>query len=184
MVVSIAAGNNHKKSERIVMWFVQLQDQNFSIVDIQFFTEWYAIINFFGSPHDCHSFQINELQSKFHSKKFIQKLEKFSHNELEDFIVENTKLICVTKNYSKLIKAGDLCKFSTKYGIRFVARTDDPSSEFVISKELGKSIITIVSEPQINLKNYSTTWSVVGFIPEIGTCYIDCQDIDPIPRDE
>lgn len=166
------------------MWFVQLQDQNFSIIDIQFFTEWYAIINFFGTKHECHGFQINELQHRFRSKKFIQKLEKFTHNELEDFIANNTKLICVTKNYSKLLKIGDLCKFSTKYGIRFVSRTDDPSVEFIISKELSTNIITIVSEPQINLKNFSTTWCVIGFIPSIGTCFIDCQDVDLIPQDE
>lgn len=165
------------------MWFILSRDQNFSTVDIKSFTEWDDVLKFFEHAHNCDNFQVCELNA-FKTKKIEEKLLKFSYDELEDFVDKSTNVICVTKNFRKLFKIGDLCKFSEKYGMRFVSKVDDPSVDFIATSDICQNIITVLGEPVINMVKYSPSWSIKGFIPNLGCCYINCSDIEIIQQNE
>lgn len=166
-----------------MMWFILLQDQKFCITDIKALTQWSDVLSFFEHVHECDSFQICELNA-FKTRKIEEKISKFSYAELEDYVVKHTNVICVTKNFRKIFKVGDLCVFSKKYGMRFVSKIDEPDVDFIVSEDTCRNIITVLSEPMISIVKYSPNWVMIGFIPTIGCCFINCVDVDVIQQNE
>lgn len=162
------------------MWFILLQDRFYNVLDARIFngpTAWIDILNFFDEKHNCEYFQIREARSNLGRTRSYNAILKLSHSKLVNFIDDNSILVGSSKNYKKLLKAGDLCKFTGRHGIRFLQSSTNSHIEYVATDDIINSVIILTNDPVINLAKYSTTWSVVGFIPAMGNCFIDCEDL-------